>query len=59
MANLLRGVVTRGTGKLAAIKGQYVAGKTGTTQKFRDAWFVGFTEESAAGVWMGNPNEAQ
>ena len=57
MIHLLENVVQEGTGKLAQIPGKIVAGKTGTTQKFRDAWFIGFTDFIAAGVWMGNPNE--
>jgi len=57
MIHLLENVVQEGTGKLAQIPGKIVAGKTGTTQRFRDAWFIGFTDFIAAGVWMGNPNE--
>ena len=53
LVGLLRLVVDRGTGKEAAIDG-FAAGKTGTSQNFRDAWFVGFTEPLVAGVWVGN-----
>ncbi|MEL6677621.1 MAG: PBP1A family penicillin-binding protein [Pseudomonadota bacterium] len=42
-----------GTGRRAAIPGRMAAGKTGTTQAARDAWFVGFTADYVAGVWMG------
>lgn len=53
MARLLEGVVTRGTGRRAAI-GRPVAGKTGTTEDFIDAWFVGFTPDLVCGVFLGN-----
>ena len=46
-------VVTEGTGTRARLSGREAAGKTGTTQAARDAWFVGFTADYAAGVWMG------
>ncbi|MGB7262262.1 MAG: transglycosylase domain-containing protein [Albidovulum sp.] len=47
-------VVERGTGRRAALDGREVAGKTGTTQGARDAWFIGFTGDYVTGVWMGN-----
>ncbi|MFT8244060.1 transglycosylase domain-containing protein [Roseomonas sp. BN140053] len=50
----LTAVVTRGTGRAAAVAGRAVAGKTGTTQDFRDAWFIGFSGRSVIGVWLGN-----
>ncbi|MCX7730955.1 MAG: PBP1A family penicillin-binding protein, partial [Candidatus Caldatribacterium sp.] len=53
MARLLQGVVERGTGRRAAI-GRPVAGKTGTTEDFIDAWFVGFTPDLVCGVFLGN-----
>ncbi len=46
-------VVERGSGKQAAIPGWQVAGKTGTTQAARDAWFLGFSANYVMGVWMG------
>jgi penicillin-binding protein 1A len=49
----LKGAVETGTGRAARLD-RDAAGKTGTTQNFRDAWFVGFTADLIAGVWMGN-----
>ncbi len=46
-------VVERGTGTRAKVPGWQAAGKTGTTQEARDAWFLGFTANYVAGVWMG------
>ncbi|WP_102107365.1 transglycosylase domain-containing protein [Oceaniglobus roseus] len=46
-------VVNGGTGTRAKLAGHEAAGKTGTTQAARDAWFVGFTADYVAGVWMG------
>lgn len=45
-----------GTAKRAALKGIRAAGKTGTTQAYRDAWFVGYTGNYVAAVWFGNDN---
>jgi penicillin-binding protein 1A len=53
MVRMLKGVVTSGTGASAAL-GRPVAGKTGTSQHWRDAWFVGFTPDLLAAVWVGN-----
>ena len=49
----LQGVVDGGTGRAAALPGVAVAGKTGTTQDAKDAWFVGYTCDMTAAVWMG------
>lgn len=53
MSDMLAATVVWGTGK-AAQPGRAAAGKTGTSQDFRDAWFVGFTAELVTGVWFGN-----
>jgi len=57
MQNLLRAVVAWGTGKRAD-PGRPAAGKTGTSQDFRDAWFIGFVKGMVVGVWVGNDDGA-
>ncbi|MBW3620205.1 MAG: transglycosylase domain-containing protein [Actinobacteria bacterium] len=52
---ILQGVVEHGTGVRARIPGWEVAGKTGTTESYADAWFVGYTATLAASVWVGHP----
>ena len=54
LTRLLQEVVEHGTGRGAALNGETVAGKTGTSQDYRDAWFVGFTDNLVVGVWVGN-----
>ena len=58
MQGLLEGVVTDGTGRAAQLPGRPAAGKTGTTQDGRDAWFVGYSGDYIAGVWLGNDDNA-
>jgi 1A family penicillin-binding protein len=50
---MMRNVVTSGTGTRAGLPDREVAGKTGTTSAARDAWFIGFSADYVAGVWMG------
>ena len=57
MAQMLRAVVGRGTGRAAALAGRVVAGKTGTTQDSRDAWFIGAVGGTVIGVWLGNDDD--
>ena len=56
MNDMLSAVVREGTGKKAALDRHPVAGKTGTSQSFRDAWFVGYTAAFVGAVWVGNDN---
>lgn len=53
MQNMLEAVITSGTGKKAKLP-IFAAGKTGTTQDYKDAWFVGFTDKYVIAVWVGN-----
>lgn len=53
MVSILQGVVERGTGKQARVSGHTIAGKTGTTNDVKDIWFVGFSKNLIAGVYLG------
>lgn len=54
MCDMLQAVVREGTGAALAKHGRTFAGKTGTTNEYSDAWFVGFSPEITTGVWVGN-----
>jgi len=53
ITSMMEGVVERGTGTAAKSLGRPVAGKTGTSNDYKDAWFIGFTPEMAVGVYVG------
>jgi penicillin-binding protein 1A len=59
LTNILEGVIRSGTGKRAALPDRVAAGKTGTTENYGDAWFVGYTPQLATAVWVGYPNKLQ
>jgi penicillin-binding protein 1A len=56
VTDILQKVVQYGTGKRAALPDRPVAGKTGTTENYGDAWFVGYTPQMVVAVWVGYPN---
>ena len=58
MDTMFNGVMTGGTGAKFNIPGWQVGGKSGTTQDFRDAWFVGFTAKLVTAVWVGNDDNS-
>jgi penicillin-binding protein 1A len=53
ITHMMRGVVERGTGQGAKVLGRPIAAKTGTTNDYSNAWFIGFTPRIATGVWVG------
>lgn len=57
MTNLLKGAIERGTGWKARELGRPAAGKTGTTNDYRDAWFIGYTPALVTGVWVGHDDQ--
>jgi membrane peptidoglycan carboxypeptidase len=57
MTEMLQAVVEHGTGRAAGLDG-FAAGKTGTSQDYRDAWFIGFNEQLIVGVWIGNDDNS-
>jgi penicillin-binding protein 1A len=56
---LMGGVVSNGTGKAAAVGDEFIFGKTGTTENYGDAWFVGSNEDLTVAVWVGYPDRLQ
>lgn len=54
MTSMLRDVIDTGTGHGARLGNREAGGKTGTSQDYRDAWFIGFTAQMTTGVWLGN-----
>ena len=58
MNDLLYQVVQEGTGQAAMVPGHEVAGKTGTSADYRDAWFIGFSPDLVTGVWIGNDDSS-
>ncbi len=58
MNAMMQETLLTGTARAAAIKGWQAAGKTGTSQDYRDAWFVGYTSQLVTGVWLGNDDSS-
>jgi penicillin-binding protein 1A len=58
MNTMMQETLLSGTARKAEIPGWMAAGKTGTSQDFRDAWFIGYTANLVTGVWLGNDDNA-
>jgi len=58
MNTMMRETLTSGTARRADLPGWLAAGKTGTSQDFRDAWFIGYTSRLVTGVWLGNDDNS-
>src|SRR5262249_30990870 len=58
MNAMMRGTLLIGPAQKAQLPGWQAAGKTGTSQDFRDAWFIGYTGHLVAGVWLGNDDSS-
>jgi penicillin-binding protein 1A len=56
--SMLVQVLARGTGQAAQLSRGHTAGKTGTSQDYRDAWFIGYTKRLVTGIWMGNDDNS-
>ncbi len=56
--DVMRAVVAYGTGTAARLPNHVVAGKTGTSQEWRNAWFIGYTDKYVGGVWLGNDDNS-
>src|SRR5262249_36035562 len=54
MNTMMHETLISGTARAASLPGWQAAGKTGTSQDFRDAWFIGYTSRLIAGIWLGN-----
>ena len=58
MNSMMHETIVSGTGRHADLPGWPAAGKTGTSQDYRDAWFVGYTSHMVTGVWLGNDDNS-
>ena len=59
MSSMLRDVIDSGTGHGARLGSRQAGGKTGTSQDYRDAWFIGFSADLTTGVWLGNDDNSE